>query len=94
MDSVDFEVMKKYRFGKILDKQDRYVVSRLESTGLMKTGWRDYAADEESNKSHPDADIVIRDTASLTDLGVGLYYWEQVRRNPIRRWWCNFIHSV
>lgn len=94
MNDIEFEVMNKYRFSRILDKEDRYVVRGLESIGWMRTGLRNNATDEELKKSHPDSDLVMRTTASLTSSGKESYYLECIRRNPIRRFWHNLIHSV
>lgn len=94
MNDIEFEVMNKYRFSRILDKEDRYVVRGLESIGWMRTGYDDGLINKELREMEPDADIVTKETAGLTSFGREFYYWERVRRNPIRRFWCNFIHSV
>jgi len=92
MNYPDFEVMKKYRKSKVLDGRDEYTVSRLENIGWMRTGWRDNTTNEEL-KSHLDSDLVMRTTASLTSSGKEAYYLECIRRNPIRRFWHNLVHS-
>lgn len=89
MNYADFEIMKKYRFGRVLDEQDRYVVGGLESIGWMKTGWNDNPEKLISFETNE----VVKETASLTKTGAEFHYWERVRRNPLRRFWCNLIHS-
>ena len=83
----EYEVLKKYRFGGILDSQDSSLVDKLESIGLIKTGFYDESKDLEE-------EIKLRTTAGLTDFGRSHYWKESIRRNPIRRWFHAFLHSV
>ncbi|MCX6747303.1 MAG: hypothetical protein NTU63_04195 [Candidatus Pacearchaeota archaeon] len=90
MNDSEYEVLKKYRSGAILDTKDRYIVDELTSTGFMTTGFRDSEKKESGLKEK----TIVEEIAGLSKLGIGLYRWESIKRSLIRKRFHNFIHSI
>jgi len=90
MNDREYEVLRKYRSGAVLDEEDRYIVNELTSIGFMTTGYRDSEKKESGLKER----TIVEETAGLSRLGRGLYRWESIKRSPVRRWFHNFVHSI
>ena len=93
MSTREYEVLRRYRQGRIVRSEDRHILRRLESTGIMHLGYgveegaeQDGEMDEEIAATFP--------TAGLTEFGKKYYQREVIRRIPILRGLHGLVHSV
>jgi hypothetical protein len=93
MNYADFVTMRKYKYDRILDECDRFIIQGLESTcGWMNIGLKDK---KEQSNNHRDAELEAEAIVSLTNEGRKAYRNEYIKRIPsmIKTWFYDFIHS-
>jgi hypothetical protein len=82
MRNSQYDVMKAYYLGRVIQSEDKATIDELVSQGIMTTGLRKKVIGENKGIIFS----IYLPSAYLTNSGKGLYRRESIRRSPLLRW--------
>jgi hypothetical protein len=76
----EFNILKKFSKGGIIQSEDKYFIKKLSSTGLLNIGFIKTING-------------YKETAKLTPLGESIFKEEKILRNPLRKFFYQLFNT-